>query len=522
MWRFNRKNFGAHASAFLEDDDNRQWLMDAGAAVGCVAVLGTIFWRETFGALRVWLDSPTFNHCFLILPLSLFMMWMRRKGLAAVPHAPRPGAALLLLPLSFAWLVAFFASILEAQQVVVITMLQVMLFSVLGWPAYRRLIAPFLYLYFLVPSGAELVPALQQFTAHFAVLGLRLIGIPVFSDGAVIDIPSGSFAVAEACAGLRFLVATVAFGVFYATQVYRSVFRRLAFIGLSIIVPIIANGLRVFGLIAAAQWMGNPAAALADHLIYGWGFFSLVLILLVFVGRAFSDRDDGDDLASTPVGGKLDRNMWRNIFAGLLSTICAASFPIVVLFLPASNDNQLPGLAPAVSKPWSEVSDDSNWKPIVTDPSRSFEDAFSNGQEVIYRFVALYREGAASNLIRSENRIADERVWKFDSSKPVILHVSGRDIPAVATTIANGAERLTVWSFYVVDGQILTSTLTIKLLELRGRFLGSRCSSAFVAIAAQDLGQSNAANDRTARYLSAVQPFSAYLCDGSKHTAAKS
>ena len=84
-------------------------------------------------------------------------------------------------------------------------------------------------------------------------------------------------------------MASVAFGVFYAVQVFRSPWRRILFVALSLVAPVIANGLRVFGLIYAAEWVGNPTAALADHLIYGWIFFSLVLVALVFVGRRFAD-----------------------------------------------------------------------------------------------------------------------------------------------------------------------------------------------------------------------------------------
>jgi exosortase len=77
----------------------------------------------------------------------------------------------------------------------------------------------------LVPSGAFLVPALQAFTAHFAVAGLHILSIPVYSTGALIEIPAGTFAVAEACAGLRFLIAAVAFGVFFAILTLGSVHR---------------------------------------------------------------------------------------------------------------------------------------------------------------------------------------------------------------------------------------------------------------------------------------------------------
>src|SRR5262249_29732051 len=160
-------------------------------------------------------------------------------------------------------------------------MFQVTALTILGWRAYRALLAPLLYLYFLVPTGYFLVPTLQDVTSWFAVGGIKLVGIPVFSDGTFIEVPSGSFVVAEACAGLRFLIASVAFGVLFAVLMYRSYWRRAAFIALSIVAPIIANGIRAFGIIYASEMIGNPQAVEADHIIYGWGFFTLVTLLLI-------------------------------------------------------------------------------------------------------------------------------------------------------------------------------------------------------------------------------------------------
>ena len=99
------------------------------------------------------------------------MMWSRRTAVAGVPHKPMAAALVLLLPLSLLWFVAWALSVLEIQQLLAVTMVQAILLAVYGWRSYRALLAPLLYLYFLVPVGAELVPALQQFTAHFAVSG---------------------------------------------------------------------------------------------------------------------------------------------------------------------------------------------------------------------------------------------------------------------------------------------------------------------------------------------------------------
>ena len=381
-----------------------------------LAALGTIFWREAAGAFTVWIESPTFNHGFLILPIVLYMMWTRRSGVASLPHRPAVLASLLVLPLSFAWLLTAIVSVLEAQQFVVIAILQVVLVATLGWPVYRRFAAPFLYLFFLVPSGAELVPALQQTTAHFAVIALKLVGVPVYSNGAVIEIPAGTFAVAEACAGLRFLIATVAFGVFYAAQIYRGVLKRLIFVAFCIVVPILANGLRVFGIIWAAQLLGSPTAAVADHLIYGWAFFSLVLILLVFVGRAFADQDMPAPSTSS-VGGE-KTSPARVLTAGALAAVAAAVFPAIWLLLGESSAAAFPATPPSVLPPWQHTANDSGWTPVLVGPSRTFAAAYSEGHDTVYSYIALYpARGRTNNLVRSNNRLADEKDWKLNSSR---------------------------------------------------------------------------------------------------------
>ena len=101
---------------------------------------------------------------------------------------------------------------MEGRQLAAMCLVELLFLTVLGWPMWRRLSAPLLYLFFLVPFGAFIVaraatPAADQLS------GLNSSVIPNFSDGYTIEIPAGTFYVAEACAGLRFLIAAIAFGV---------------------------------------------------------------------------------------------------------------------------------------------------------------------------------------------------------------------------------------------------------------------------------------------------------------------
>ncbi|MGH7039488.1 MAG: exosortase A [Stellaceae bacterium] len=248
-------------------------------------MLAAIFWPEVVVAFRAWSETTAYNYCFLVLPVAAYLAWDRRNDL--VPPQPLPVLVLLALPVAFCWFIAERVGIWEARQFLAMVLLQILFLSVLGPRCWRRLAVPLLYLFFMVPMGEFLIPILQNFTAHFMATGLDLLRIPNFSSGVTIEIPEGSFRVAEACAGLRFLLASAAFSVLYACVMYQSPMRRLLFVVLSLIVPVIANGFRALGLVVLAHLTDSAAAVEADHILYGYLFFSLVTFALILIGLPF-------------------------------------------------------------------------------------------------------------------------------------------------------------------------------------------------------------------------------------------
>jgi exosortase A len=246
-------------------------------------------------AVGVWQASDTYGHCFLILPMAAYLAWDRRAALAGLAPRPLPALAPLALPLAAAWFLAERLGVMEGRQLAALAALELLVLVVLGWRLFRALRAPLLFLVFLVPFGAFVTPALQQFTAGFIVRGLNVLGVANYATDLTIEISAGVFYVAEACAGLRFLIAAVAFGVFYALLNYQSPGRRLLFVAASVVVPVVANGVRALGIVMLGAILGSANAAAADHVIYGWVFFSVVMLLLVAGGMPF--REDPADPA---------------------------------------------------------------------------------------------------------------------------------------------------------------------------------------------------------------------------------
>lgn len=480
---------GLRDDAGSEPSVKRAWPVTLVVLLAVLGAFGFLFSHEAAGAYGVWTSSTAYNHCFLIAPLSLYLIWDRRRDLAGA--TPRANFLILaLLPiLSLLWLVTASLDILEAQQLAAMTIVQVSFCGILGWPVYRRLMAPLLYLYFLVPSGNFLVPTLQDLTTRFVVGALHLVGVPVFSDGVFIEVPAGHFMIAEACAGLRFLIASVAFGVFYAILTYDSRIRRTLFIAIAIAVPVVANWFRAFGIVIAAELIGDATAVEADHIIYGWGFFTAILIALILIGRIFSDRSDRPRTGTAETGpGPMPA---RAVVAGLACVILAGAGPGYAVVL----DRQGAGIdleqvqPPVPAPPWHRIDGAANdWQPMLVRPDKVVSETFSDGQATVYRVVAFYvAHGRVNNLIRSDDRIADNISWQFISSHDSVIHLMGRDVTLRATEIA-GPRRSLVWSYYAVDGDATSDVLMTKLNQARGLFTGQQQISAFVAVATDVTG----------------------------------
>ncbi|MGR8920786.1 MAG: exosortase A, partial [Gammaproteobacteria bacterium] len=171
--------------------------------------------------VRVWYTSSTFNHCFLIVPIALFMIYERRDALTGL----RPGVAPWALPFlalnGVLWLAGDLLAVAFFQHVALVGMIVTTTWLLLGTPVTRAILFPLAYLFFCVPEGEFLVPYLQDLTAEVLVTSLRATGMPVLIEGRHLTIPSGQFVVAEACSGINYLLATLAVGAMFAYLRYR-------------------------------------------------------------------------------------------------------------------------------------------------------------------------------------------------------------------------------------------------------------------------------------------------------------
>ena len=270
------------------------------AVLGLSAMaLGVLTMREWGEMFHQWWNIDTYNHILLVPAIIVWLVWLRRAELCkASPQSWVPGLVLVAAGLGL-WLIGRASGINFIAHAGAVGAAQGAVVAVLGLRVSLLLALPLTFAAFLVPFGDELIPVLQTITAEIAVTLTHWSGIPALIDGIHIDTPVGLFIVAEACSGVKFLVATVTLAVLVCFTRFSRWSHRAIFMAISIIVPILANGVRAWGTIYIAQFRGVEFAAGFDHIFYGWIFFALVVAVLIGLAWRFFDREPDEQGWST-------------------------------------------------------------------------------------------------------------------------------------------------------------------------------------------------------------------------------
>ncbi|MGN6270090.1 MAG: exosortase A [Sphingomonas sp.] len=279
------------SNAFVAADTAAAWRRHLLAlAIACVAILA-IFHDDVAKLTDLWWTSTTFGHCLFIGPVIAWLVWQRRSDLAQLtPVAWWPGLAWVAGG-GGVWLVGDAASVDLFEQLGLVVMLQGAVIALLGPMVARALLFPMAYAFFLVPFGESMEGPLQNVTVAMVMPMLHAVRVPATVNGVLITIPNGYFEVAEACSGAKFEIAMIAFGVLVANVCFISWRRRIAFMAVALVVPILANAVRAFGTIYAAYLTSVEAATGYDHIVYGWIFFGLVMAAVLAIGWRWFDRD---------------------------------------------------------------------------------------------------------------------------------------------------------------------------------------------------------------------------------------
>ncbi len=434
-------------------------------------LLAVVIHSPTFATMvEIWMRSDTFVHGFLIVPVSAYLVWRRWPLLRTVDIEPFYPGLLLLCAATTAWWLADFLDVQVGKQLMATAILPLLVLTLAGTKFTRNIAFPLGYLLFAVPFGEAAIPYLIDFTAEFTVRALQLTGFPVLRDGAFFSIPTGNFEVAKACSGIRYVLASLALGTLYGYLIYNQTSKRIAFFVFALVLPILANGVRAYGIVLLAHYSGMRIAVGVDHIIFGWLFFGLIMLLMFWVGNRYCDRPlaESSDELKPVTRAEGSASAYRRFLpaAGCVFLILVAGASTSWLLEGVSASVGAPGL-PTGSTVWRQGNTTPDWQPAYVGASWTLVGQYDDdGRRIDLAIVRYDRQSQDAELANVMNAVADPKQW--DIIRSASLNIDPGDgslLPIRESYIRNDLDTRLVWSWHEVNGRPVEGDFSIKWHE---------------------------------------------------------
>ncbi|MGI9433711.1 MAG: exosortase A [Geminicoccaceae bacterium] len=463
---------------------NRRHRLALIAFLGLLVVLLIAMADTVKNLVALWsIEDGFYSYGFLILPISVVLIWRRRPTIKDLPPRQEPLAIPMLALTGALWLVAKAADIAVVQYVALVASACLLVFAVYGRHIVRRLAFPLAFLFFMVPFGAPLLPALQSITTSFADGLLRIVGIPTYRDGTLIETSFGLFNIAEECAGLQFLAANLVAGVLFAHLAFSSLPRQVLVLVASIVAPVLVNGLRAFGIIAAVHLSGDVSIAGLDHLIYGWVLFVMAVAITFVIGAKFADWPRQP--APATLGAR--RQPWHLVL--LLPILVSITFAPAYVALVLDRAPEVRLLPPRLELLFLRSCDmadaiDDNWSVDGGNDRIEMKTAVRcNDRTADILLVHGGRYQDSDDLVYRARRWDTGGDWRVARSSEARMDADRLpDYVHRHNLVKYGDQKRRVYFWYWLDGEFIASERRLLMKGITGRLLGRSLPFALLAI----------------------------------------
>lgn len=230
-----------------------------------------------------WMNDGDMGHGFFVPLVAGFIVWQRRERLAALTFKPAWwGLGVMAWGIAQGYLGTVGADLFLQRTSILITLVGLLLLTG-GTELIRELAFPLLLLPFMIPFPGvvynQITFPLQLFASQVAEGALALVGIPVLRNGNLLELPSQSLDVAEACSGIRSLLSLSFLSLVYAYFLDQRVWMRWVLLICTVPIAIIANAGRVT-LTGVLSEINVDLAKGVFHEMEGWVIFLIALAML--------------------------------------------------------------------------------------------------------------------------------------------------------------------------------------------------------------------------------------------------
>jgi exosortase len=262
-------------------------------AVGVAASLALCYAVVLYRLCVEWSSDPNVSYGFFVPFLTGYVIWQERDRLRRIiPNPSNFGVVLMIVAAALLCMgppgLNTFAF---ATRIALVLSLTGAILFVRGFGTLRALIYPLLLVLLMIPMPGFILEhitfPLQLVASQTAEKGLDLIGYSVLREGNILRLPNATLDVAEACSGLRSLLALTFLGQAYVCLLDGRRWMRPVMALLVIPVAVFANAARIVASAVAgsyrAEWMEG-----LFHESTGWIVFVVAFICIVILHSMFN------------------------------------------------------------------------------------------------------------------------------------------------------------------------------------------------------------------------------------------
>jgi len=428
-------------------------------------------------------SSGVLSHGYLVAVISAVLFVRAIPEVAASAIRPAWWLLPVLLVLSAVWLLAYVATVVAVQTLVLPAILLVAVAAAVGLKAAKPLAFPILYVYFAMPAWEHLQFIFQGITVSVVDLLLRVFDVPAFVVGNFVNLSVGTFEIAGGCSGLSFIVAGLSLAILYGYLFYRRWTQGVTLVAATVAVAMIGNWIRVFTIILIGYNSEMSSPMVDDHYTFGWIIFAVLMIPVYLLARRLEDVSSATRRGSTGVAHTNHAPQWTAVAVALAlmivgpvwASVASESVPedaVLTLQLPAGSA-EFPGPRDSY---WG-------WSPTFAGPVLERVAEYGSDRQFVMTYVNLYlRQEQDRELIYYSNRIAGN--WRDAESVDVAESVTASDGAVYRQHVArNYSGDWLIWYRYQLGQAFESSNVRAKLRQAAETLLG-RPRSGVIAFAA--------------------------------------
>lgn len=319
-----------------------------------------VFWMGFESLIKAW-GTPEYSHGPLIPVISLYLFLRELRMVQSDPEqGPIPGLAKDLWPGVWVGLgsliIAVLGNLSRIPDIVTyayIFWVAAVVLVIFGWARGVKHMLPVFHLVFMLPLPQfvywQLTTFLQGVSSELGVAFVRLMDVPVFLEGNVIDLGVYKLQVAEACSGLRYLFPILSFSYLFSILYRGPLWHKAVLLVAAAPLTVFMNSIRIGIIGVLVNRYGIEHAEGFLHFFEGWVIFISCIVILFAMAwglqrmvpnpRPLSEAIDLDTDGLLPILGQVRDIKASRAFSAL--TVMTAVFGLCLVLFSGGSTTEI-------------------------------------------------------------------------------------------------------------------------------------------------------------------------------------